>query len=153
MISIEQEVAQAGNFYYWGNRPEWLIALALNRDSEALDRSNWMVIKDDLMRRFDDDVSIVSTTHWAVGWVDYLVVRPGTPAEAAAREWQARLADYPVADEQHYSLLEYDEEWCVRCDRGTREQHAYHPELFRCPFRSEMEADEIRYKWQARRSA
>jgi len=38
-------------------------------------------------------------SHWASGWVEYLLVRPGSAAEAKALEWRARLNNYPVADE------------------------------------------------------
>lgn len=155
----------AHSFAYWGERQEWLVALSHHRDSDALERSNWTVITDDLLIRFGDggdggpglegeDIAIESMSNWAVGWTEHLLVRPGTPAAAAAEEWAKRLANYPVANEEHYGLLEWDEEWCVRCDRGIRTDH---PLMDRhghqCKFRSEDDASEIDYAWRHRRDS
>lgn len=43
--------------------------------------------------------------HWAIGWVDYLLVRPGSHAAAIAQDWARSLADYPLADEGDYGNL------------------------------------------------
>lgn len=143
----------AHSFSYSGDRVGWHLALSVHRDSEALDRSNWEVITEEILAIPDEgdpedelaDAAIERMSHWAVGWIDYLVVRPHSTAEKRAIEWKQKLDDYPVADEEHYSQIEWNEEWCVRCDRGTREQH---DDSFRCKFRSAEEADEIKYKWR-----
>ena len=121
----------AQSFAYYGPREGWLIALSVNRDSDAIERSNWSVITED-MARFGDDQAIERMNHWAVGWVDYLLVNPGSAAVAAALAWRAKLANYPVANDEDYSALEYSEEWCVLCDRGMRSEHP----LNGCEFRS-----------------
>ena len=137
------------SFSYYGPREGWYITLSQHRDSDALERSNWSVITEVMLRWFPDDAAIERMNHWAVGWIEYLLVRPGTPAVTAAEGWRDRLANYPVADEEHHSMLEYDEEWCVRCDRGMRQEHPLHG----CKFRSENDASEIRYAWEHRRDA
>jgi len=146
MQPIRSNSAQA--FVYYGEREGWLIALSQHRDSEALDRSNFAVISADLRGRFPDDVAIESTSHFLVGWVEYLLVSPdNADAVAAAEAWRDRLADYPVADEMNLSEIEYAEEWCVRCDGGTRDEHP----TGRCgKFRSEDDARELAYRWQSR---
>jgi hypothetical protein len=119
------------SFAYYGDREGWSIALTVHRDSEALDRSNWEVITADILAIPTDgdpadglpDAAIESASHFLVGWVDYLLVRPGSSAERRALEWREKLDNYPVADEDHYYELEWNEEWCVRCDRATREEH------------------------------
>jgi hypothetical protein len=144
----------AHSFAYYGNREGWLIALSVNRDSDALARSNWSVITADLFGRYGEgpetehaeDMAIERMHHWACGWVDYLLVRPGSEAAQAANVWREKLDEYPVADEASFSELEFSEEWCTRCDRGTRAEHPLHG----CPFRSADEADEIRYRWTHR---
>ena len=135
------------SFMYWGDRADWLVALTQHRDSDALERSNWRVIVPDMFERFPDDVAIESTNHWAVGWLEYLLVRPNSPAAVAAQAWADKLANYPVADDDDFGMLEYSEEWCVRCDRGTREEHP----LNGCQFRSEDDASEIKWRWRTRR--
>jgi len=139
--------SDARSFIYYGNREGWLIALSVHRDSDALERSNWEIVSEHLIRECGDDVAVERMNHWAVGWVDYLLVRPGSSAIEPALKWKERLANYPVADEEHYSMLEYDEEWCIRCDSGTRQQHP----LARChKFRGENDEVEILYAWKHR---
>jgi hypothetical protein len=113
----------AASFAYYGERDGWLIGLSVHRDSDALERSNWRTIVPDMLAQHPDDAAIERVSHWAVGWVDYLLVRPGTAAADAAQTWAVKLDGYPVADEEDFSALEYAEEWCVTCDRGDREQH------------------------------
>lgn len=103
-----------------------------NRDSDALARSNWQVACQwlaeaagidavpELEGGFGGDpndappVYTWRAGHWAVGWVEYLMVRPDA-SEAVLEAAQAikdSLSDYPVLDDEHYSNLEYAE----RCD-------------------------------------
>lgn len=139
----------ADSFAYYGTRAGWRIGLSVHRDSDALERSNWRVIAPPMVAEYGDDCAIERMGHWAVGWTDYLLVRPDSSAEAAMVGWLDRLADYPVADEDDYSALESAEEWCTRCDRGTREEHP----LNGCRFRSADDAEDIRARWSARYSA
>ncbi len=106
---------------YFGYDPVGHILVASqHRDSDALTRSNYRVA----MRRLrkvagleeyiDPDVPDAPVYDWrashrAVGWVEYLMVRPDAP-EAVRAEAQAiadELADYPVLDEDDWSELEY----------------------------------------------
>lgn len=87
----------------------------VHRDSDALDRSNFDVISKDLLARFPVDCEVMHASHWAVGWVDQLLVKwtskTGviTLAGLAVLEWQDTLSDYPVADEDHYFELDSEE--------------------------------------------
>lgn len=108
------------DFAYWGDRDlgeSWAITFSQHRDSDALERSNFRVIRADLERDFPDDVDDIRCDHWAVGWIDHLLVRvlddsgEVTPAWRRVCEWLDALADYPVADESDLSELEYDEWW------------------------------------------
>lgn len=81
-----------------------------HRDSDALELSNWQVVYGDLSERFGDDVDEVRFGHWAVGWIVELAWNAGNAelAEAVA-EWRRALDNYPVADDMHYSELEWAE--------------------------------------------
>lgn len=85
------------------------------RDSGPLDISNFETIKSDLETRFPDDVEVVHSSHWLVGWTDQLAVKvideDQNPTEAfkAYIEWIDRLSEYPVADEEDYSRREYED--------------------------------------------
>ena len=105
---------------YWegpsdgSDKSAWAMTISKHRDSGLLDESNYEVISADMKKRFPDDVEDVRFSHWAVGWVDHLFVRirdangAFTPAFEAIVEWEQELADYPVADEEHYSDLEHE---------------------------------------------
>jgi hypothetical protein len=81
-----------------------------HRDSDCLARSNFTVIYGDLSARFGDSVDIARFGHWAVGWVEEIIFDTGQPAILSAVEgWREKLDNYPVADEDHFSTLEWDE--------------------------------------------
>lgn len=115
----EQALQRPEDFAYYGDLYEedgWgRSGLAVHRDSEALDRSNWETITEDLQQRFPGDFEIESANHWAVGWIDELRVRVKdesgniTDAFRAVVDWADALMDYPVADEDHYCRLENEE--------------------------------------------
>lgn len=81
-----------------------------HRDSELLERHNFATIFSDLQERFPDAVDDVSFGHWGVGWVDELAFNAAKPEVlAAVQAWADALETYPVADEDAYSVAEYDE--------------------------------------------
>lgn len=104
------------------DRDAWLIApCGQNRDSDSLTRSNFAVQLAELERleaaaqsanedaEYIDLYELHSFNHWACGWVEIVIVRPGTAAAEYAAELAESLEDYPVADEEHFSQLETDE--------------------------------------------
>jgi len=81
-----------------------------HRDSDELGRSNYEVIMKDMSERFPDTFADVRLGHWAVGWVEQMIYDPGHKETAdAVEEWMKALESYPVADDDHYSNLEYEE--------------------------------------------
>jgi len=98
------------DFAYYGEHPTWLVTLAQTRDSDAVERSNWRYITSGILLAYPDDAVIESMNHWAVGWVEYLLVKPDSPAVKVMSDWQDVLAVYPVADEEDYEKLVAEEE-------------------------------------------
>ena len=96
-------------FAYWGESEGWGIAVSIHRDSDALERSNFRVIRDDLETRFPDDIRIETFSNSLVGWSESVLVRPDSEAWKAAEDWLAKLADYPVADDEAWSEEETTE--------------------------------------------
>ncbi len=104
----------------WHDRPEgaedWAIVYTHNRDSELFDQSNAAEIDKALapfMEEEDADVRAEHHGHWACGWIDgyaIRVYRNGQITEAfrAYHELAARLADYPVLNEEDFSRREYE---------------------------------------------
>lgn len=81
----------------------------MTRDAEALEESNFTVIRADLEARFDESIELHHFGHWACGWYDRLYVRADDPlAILAVEEWHSALQDYPVADDEHYSSTEWE---------------------------------------------
>src|SRR5262249_4771741 len=130
-------------FIYYGEREGWLIAATQAPDwGDALSRSNFRSMLAKLGGESDDVA--VEYAGGALGNIDYLLVRPETDAATEAERLNAKLENYLVLDEDDLSELEYSEEWCVRCDSATREQHP----TARCgKFRSKDDAREIAGRW------
>lgn len=81
-----------------------------HRDSDALDRSNFAIVSADLRERFGDAVDTASFGHWGVGWIEEVIFDAGRPDVAdAVQAWRDALADYPVADDEQFSQLEWED--------------------------------------------
>ena len=84
--------------------------VSITRDSQTLERSNWEVVTGNLESlSVHDETGPVSMGHWACGWYEiFLIHESDTQALKAADRWACALADYPVADDEHHSKLEWD---------------------------------------------
>ncbi len=94
------------------DRSDWLVCPVLQtRDSDCLARSNFAVVEADLDRvdPEGEDHELHRFGHWGPGWIEILIVRPGTECHRTAQGWVAALAGYPVASDEHFSALEWDE--------------------------------------------
>lgn len=94
------------------DRQDWLVVpIGVNRDSRCIERSNWAVVTEDIAKADPEgeDHEIHRFGHWGPGWFELCLVRPGSKAHECAAEWECALADYPVADESHYSELQTNE--------------------------------------------
>lgn len=107
--------------------PDYYTVYSVTRDSDTLARSNFRVIARALgfadasdvpnYDPRDDDsepapaVILTRAGHWACGWIDTLRIHTSAPEALlrAADEMIGALDDYPVADEDDFSDLEYDE--------------------------------------------
>lgn len=92
------------------DQQDWLVApVAVNRDSDCLQRSNWAVVTEDIQKAGDDDCQIHRFGHWANGWFEIMLVRPESEAAKVAELWENALSEYPVASDDHFSDLETNE--------------------------------------------
>lgn len=112
------------DFGYWGYEDTFVTwgfcGIDKHNASKIFEIVNFDYISNDLMNRFPDDFRIEGFKHWAVGHIDRLVCRilkkEGditesniTKAFYAAMEWQDKLQDYPIADDDTYYDLMYNE--------------------------------------------
>jgi hypothetical protein len=101
---------------YWGEHGDWLVAMGRHRDSDILTRCNWAVFIEMLTNLGIDDAFIVENeSHWAVGWVEHVLINPNCPeAVALAEKVQDDIDAYPILDECKFSEMEmeeYEQDW------------------------------------------
>lgn len=94
--------------------------LTRHRDSLLLDNCNWDVACERLNAQAYDGgdehaqsrpaVYHWRAGHWAVGWIEYLMVRADAPQATleTAGEILCSLSDYPILSEDRYSNAEFD---------------------------------------------
>lgn len=84
MIEHHDEIKEVLTYppNYWGSLTEWIDSgygptFTKHRDSEALDRSNYDSIEQLFREKFEYGLDFVtdSANHWAVGWIEQIVVR------------------------------------------------------------------------------
>jgi hypothetical protein len=76
--------------------------------------SNWYVQSNSFLSGESADYETHRVKHWARGWYEILIVRPGSAAAEKAAELAERLECYPILDEDDYSereRAEADEIW------------------------------------------
>ena len=113
---------------------EWLVVpIIKTRDADHLTCSNWdFIIKmlEGDEDRDDDDYELMSWNHWACGFFDMIVVKPGTMAHVLMCKVETSLESYPALDEEDWMRREHDEhhdmvhEECVSLVNGL-----FHNEL------------------------
>src|SRR5690349_11232303 len=85
------------------DQQDWLVLpCTRNRDSDCLTESNFDAALKQLGGE-SDDCEVHRFRHWACGWFEIIIVRPGSAAEKEAHEIEAALDDYPVLDEMDLS--------------------------------------------------
>ena len=112
-------IGSRNGLFYYGDREGWYVVAGQNASGDALEESNFRVMAralgiDNVGNPYDgpngqnaDDTAAIESYGGAAGHGQWLLVRPGSPAEDAAREMLARMEDYPVLDDEDYSELEY----------------------------------------------
>jgi hypothetical protein len=92
------------------DQQDWLVApVSINRDSGPLEQSNWEYVIADLERdHADTDWEINRFGHWACGWFEIILLRPGTSAADYATEIADDLQDYCVLDESDFCEKEHE---------------------------------------------
>ena len=80
----------------------------ISRDSDALERSNYAAAWS-AYRRAGVNVRADGFNHWAVGWIDEMIVPISRAAVEVLAELRGRLESYPVLDDEDYSQREWDD--------------------------------------------
>ena len=87
---------------------EWygfISVVSRTRDSGCLEISNFETAREML----GDAATVVSESHWACGWVEWIAVEcRNAGGVAIAADIVAALSDYPVLNDEHFSALEWE---------------------------------------------
>lgn len=144
--------------HYAGERFwEYYAVFGVHRDSDTIARSNFAVILRELgianpadAPNYDADepapVIVTRASHWAVGWIDTIRVHQDAgEVVRTADALRVKLEDYPILDEDHYSVLEWEEtaEYWANC--SVRERVDYLQRAGQCIFaarRAELPQDD-----------
>jgi len=89
----------------------YYVILSRNRDSGTLENSNFEKALE-LLGGEDADAGVIvaSSGHWAVGWIEELLVSKNAPEKVAIAETiEESLDKYPLLDEEDWSRREYEE--------------------------------------------
>ena len=97
--------------YFGEDLSKMYCIVSRSRDSELVETSNWQVAQEILIE-VDEDIAdrVHGFNHWAVGWIDELMIPDDAPDDLliACADIRDRLTDYSILDEEHYSQLELD---------------------------------------------
>jgi hypothetical protein len=89
--------------------PDYFVFLGRHRDSDLLSNCNFDVALEQLGGEQGDDVIIARASHWAVGWVESILILATAPQLKLADELAGALVDYPVLDDSAFSDAEDEE--------------------------------------------
>lgn len=113
------------------------------RDADALEASNFRVIRADLEQQCPDGVQVYHFGHWGCGWFETIYIRrDDAKAIKLTADWIKALDDYPVADESDFSELEWEMNHpgpgeCYSDDPDCHPAHVNYPhepgQLYDCP--------------------
>lgn len=111
---IEEHTQPMDSFAYFGDEDLSMNAVfyTTHRDVDCLGESNWRRILADAQEKFPESFWVMKCNHWAVGWMDHLMVDV-TDREAVAwcMDVLDELEDYPVYDESDLSEVEHEATW------------------------------------------
>ncbi|KKK84249.1 hypothetical protein LCGC14_2785270, partial [marine sediment metagenome] len=93
MMDTIRDVYSGPDCAYFGDREDWLIAASTHRDADTLAQANYQAMLERL-QPYGGDYAEEAFSHWAVGHGSYLIVRPGTMADAVATEAHAAMEEY-----------------------------------------------------------
>ena len=111
--------------HYLGERnwDNWFVLAGRTRDSGPLEESNFKCMLKALGGE-GDDVFVYHVGHWAVGWIEGILINPANVAMVKLGDKiQKQLENYPIMDEDHFTALQYERHfsWCDKKDHENCE--------------------------------
>lgn len=98
-----------GKDYIGPDYREYFILYGRHRDSNNREESNWRSILKYLEKKPEVKYIIFRASHWAVGWVEQILIRQDDNISVSAgNEIVATLSEYPVFNDDDYSNLQWE---------------------------------------------
>ena len=103
--------------YFGATWEDYYVYLGQHRHSDSVTRSNFTRAKE-LLEDLPDDPPdedktsrfVVAENHWAVGWVEWIAIhKDDQTAIDHCEEMLESLENYPLIDDEHHSMLEWNE--------------------------------------------
>ena len=94
---------------YFGENPvDYFVVYAQHRDSGLIQRANYEVFKNFLNMKAKAYMHEFSASHWAVGYVDHLLIHKDTPEEILQEidEMLQSIDEYAILDENVFAEME-----------------------------------------------
>jgi hypothetical protein len=115
-----------GSYYIGPRYDDYYIIAGHFRDSRILEESNYTSIKEFLEKNKINFIE-VSFNHWAVGWIEYLMVQEDNikDIEFINDEILDKLEDYPVFDEDDFYTREFEEAEKIKEDMIKDLRHTF----------------------------
>jgi hypothetical protein len=99
-----------GNYAFHGDEAllPWICFLGRTRDSESVEEVNFQVALEALGGE-GDHVQIIRENHWAVGWIEFIIIHPEAAQQIEdAEDMLERIENYPILDEMALSDYEWE---------------------------------------------
>jgi len=121
---------------YFGSNGNWYVVFDYSRNSSTIDNANLQVIKKlygidrKIDGEFPPDICIECASHWAFGWIEYILINPDSAEFVAIGEKiENSLKDYPILDDMVYSDLQ-DKEYSYYLEDAIRDYNNRHDTPF-----------------------
>lgn len=154
--------------FAWGDRPEdgknWTLVYTVNRDSDALDRSNDRVLAEELApfvgwRGDGAECERQRHAHWACGWIEGYAIKVRDEVGAFTKpflvyvEHLLALADYPIRSDDDFSEMEQeeaDQTWssCYNQDERVAYMREHWRDFEHCAAKWARTDDDKRLAWR-----
>ena len=108
------------NGLYFGDHGHYLVVTTTHRDADPMTASNWLAFCRTVEQYCPDGMPLIErSSHWACGWVDYLLIDPeDTECIVAVEKLYTRLESYPILDDELYDELGGNDDYYGDMDDG-----------------------------------
>ncbi len=102
------ELWKSASNYMGEDYSDYYVGLGRSRDSEVLERANFDAMLE-MLGGESEDVVVARSGHWAVGWVEVILVQKDSPKVAELQKLMDQYEEYPVLDDDRLAEYEFEQ--------------------------------------------